>query len=137
MIEYRSSASDIGPEQLAGFFEGWPTPPSAETHLAILRGSDEVVLALDAEQQAVVGFVTVLTDRVLSAYIPLLEVRADHRGQGIGGELIRRALRRLPELYMIDVTCDPHVQPFYESLGFLRSTGASLRRYENQAGGGR
>lgn len=34
-----------------------------------------------AEQ--LVGFVTALTDRVLSAYIPLLEVRADRRGRGI------------------------------------------------------
>lgn len=134
MIQYQYTADDIGPDQLSGFFAGWPSPPSAATHLALLRGSDEVVLAIDGEGHDVVGFVTAVTDRVLSAYIPFLEVRAEHQGRGIGSELVRRVVERLRGVYMVDVTCDAHVQPFYESLGFIRSVGASIRRYEHQAG---
>jgi len=136
MIEYTHATEGIEPAQLTGFFEGWPDPPSPAAHLALLRGSAEVVLAVDTDNGHVIGFVNVLTDGVLSAYIPLLEVLPEYRGRGIGGELVRRALERVADLYMVDVTCDANVQPFYESLGFTRSTGASLRRYEHQSGRG-
>ena len=32
----------ISPEQLKGFFDGWPNPPSPETHLRLLKNSDEI-----------------------------------------------------------------------------------------------
>lgn len=138
VIHYRDTADGIEPRQLAGgFFEGWPNPPSPETHLALLRGSDVVVLAVatGAEgDESVVGFVTAVTDGILAAYIPLLEVLPAYRGQGIGHELMRRVLSRLSGLYMVDVLCDPHVQPFYEALGFTRAVGACVRRYEHQSG---
>lgn len=69
----------MGPGQLTGFFEGWPSPPSEERHLALLRGSSHVVLAWHAEE--IVGFVTAISDGVLAAYIPLLEVRPGWRGR--------------------------------------------------------
>lgn len=134
MIEYRDTAEGIGPHQLAGFFEGWPNPPTRETHLALLHRSDEIVVAVSSGDGAVVGFVTALTDGVLAAYIPLLEVRAAFRGRGIGRELVRRLLERLAALYMVDVMCDPDVQPFYEKLGFRRAVGASVRRFDRQSG---
>lgn len=136
-IVYRDSADDLAPNHLVGFFEGWPNPPSPEAHLALLRASDVVVLAVatgDDGGESVVGFVTALTDGVLSAYIPLLEVLPQHRDQGIGRELVQRVLECLADLYMIDVQCDPDVQPFYEALGFTRTVGASIRRYEHQSG---
>jgi ribosomal protein S18 acetylase RimI-like enzyme len=102
--------------------------------LELLRRSAEVVLAVQPGSDRVIGFVNLLSDHVLTAYIPLLEVLPEFRGQGIGAELIRRVLDRVPNLYMVDVTCDANVQPFYESLGFSKSLGASLRRYEHQAG---
>ena len=74
MIEYRDSAEGLRESQLAGFFEGWPDPPSPETHLRILRQSSEVLLAIDTTTGEVVGFITAISDGVLSAYIPLLEV---------------------------------------------------------------
>ena len=47
MITYTNSLADITPDQLAGFFVGWPDPPSPATHLALLEGSYAVELALD------------------------------------------------------------------------------------------
>ncbi len=133
-IEYRYELQGVQPVDLEGFFEGWPNPPSPKTHLALLANSAEIVLAVEAARGRVVGFVNVLTDRVLTAYIPLLEVLPEYRGRGIGAELIRRALERVSEVYMVDVTCDANVQPFYGALGFTSSTGACVRRYEFQSG---
>jgi hypothetical protein len=36
MIEYIYTSEGITPPQLQGFFEGWPDPPSPETHLRLL-----------------------------------------------------------------------------------------------------
>jgi predicted N-acetyltransferase YhbS len=125
---YKTSASDVLPEHLSGFFVGWPHPPSAATHLELLRRSDEVILAVEDETAQVVGFVTAITDGVLSAFIPLLEVLPAHQGRGIGGELMRRMLDRLRRFYMVDLSCDAPLQPFYERLGMRPAQGMALRR---------
>jgi ribosomal protein S18 acetylase RimI-like enzyme len=133
-VVYRTDLDGIAPAQLHGFFEGWPNPPTPQTHLRILRGSSAFVLAVDAASGRVVGFVTALSDGVLSAYLPLLEVLSAYRGRGIGRALVRRALAELGDLYMVDVTCDPDIVPFYRALGLRPATAASLRRGELQAG---
>jgi ribosomal protein S18 acetylase RimI-like enzyme len=133
-IRYVHELDGIGPADLEGFFEGWPDPPSPATHRRLLASSAEIVLAVDDETGSVVGFVTAVTDGVLSAYVPLLEVLPAWRGRGIGSELVRRLVARLESLYAIDLTCDPNVQPFYERLGFVRTTGMAIRRYDRQSG---
>ncbi len=133
MVEYRSDLHGVDESSLEGpFFVGWTRRLSPATHLEILRAADERVVAVDGTR--VVGFITALTDRILTAYIPLLEVVPDRRGEGIGTELVRRLLARLDRLYAVDVLCDPAVVPFYARLGFAYATGATLRRYEFQAG---
>jgi len=134
MIEYRDDPDGLRPAQLAGFFDGWPEHPTPETHLELLRRSAHVVLAVDTETSAVVGFVTAITDGVLAAYLPLLEVLPAYRGRGIGRELVARIVAKLDELYMVDLVCDPELLPFYESLGFRRGASAMIRRYERRAG---
>jgi predicted N-acetyltransferase YhbS len=133
-IVYSSRHTDIGPGHLEGFFVGWPNPPDAATHLRLLQGSDAVVLARDEETGNVVGFITAITDKVLAAYIPHLEVLPDYQGQGIGAELARRMLEHLRDFYMIDLMCDPELQPYYERFGFLRAHGMVFRNYGNQSG---
>ena len=134
MITYADDAAGIDAHQLAGFFEGWPSAPSRETHLRLLEGSDEIVLAIDAASGAVVGFVTAITDGVLSAYIPLLEVLPAYRGRGIARELVTRLREALRGYYMIDLVCDEALTAFYESLGFRRMSAKGLRDYDAQAG---
>jgi len=87
-----------------------------------LRGSSHVVLARDGRR--VVGFVTAISDGVLSAYIPLLEVLPDFQGRGVGKELTRRLLAQLDGLYMVDLSCDEELVPFYEALGLTRLDAA-------------
>ena len=133
MITYTNSLDGITADHLrGGFFAGWLHPPTPETHLKVLHGSDHIVLARDGEQ--VIGYITAISDGVLAAYIPHLEVLPAYRGQGIGSELVRRMLDSLRHLYMIDLICDPDVQPFYERLGLRRYSGMIYRNYERQSG---
>jgi ribosomal protein S18 acetylase RimI-like enzyme len=129
VIEYSDSLEAVEPRHLKGFFVGWPSPPSPERHLDLLRGSAAVVLARDGER--VVGFVTAISDGVLSAFIPLLEVLPEHQGRGIGTELMRRMLERLDGLYIIDLSCDAGLEPFYTRLGFRTlERGMGIRNRE-------
>jgi len=134
MIRYTDSTNGVGPENLAGFFVGWPNPPSPETHMKILDASGAVALALDDETGSVVGFITAVTDGILSAYIPLLEVLPAYKGNGIGRELVRRLLERFEGLYMVDLACDPELASFYAGFGMRPAHAMVIRRYERQSG---
>lgn len=126
----RVSARDLR----GGFFEGWPESPSPEKHLEVLRASDHVVLAIEEQSGLVVGFVSAISDGLLSAHIPLLEVLPEYRRMGVGRELMQRMLGELDELYIVDLLCDEELRPFYERLGMQRAAGMMLRRYGRQSG---
>jgi ribosomal protein S18 acetylase RimI-like enzyme len=136
-IRYVEDAAEVAPGQLEGFFVGWPNPPSPHTHLRLLHASDHIVLAMDDTTNAVVGYVTALSDGVLCAYISSLEVLPAYQGHGIGSELVRRLLAQLVDLYMIDLICDPAVQPFYARLGMRPASGMIVRNYARQSGIGK
>jgi ribosomal protein S18 acetylase RimI-like enzyme len=125
-MQFVRDVAGLAPEDLVGFFEGWPVPPSPERHLDLLRGSSNVVMAVD-DDGGIVGFVTAISDGVLSAYVPLLEVRPSFRGRGIASALVRELLDDLADMYMVDVVCDEELLPFYERLGLTRWT-AAIRR---------
>jgi ribosomal protein S18 acetylase RimI-like enzyme len=127
-IEYTTSLDGVQPEHLGGFFEGWPNPPPPERHLKILRGSYRICLAREASSPEIVGFVNAISDGVLYAFIPLLEVLPAYRGRGIGSELVTRVLGDLEDFYAVDLMCDPELQPFYERFGMHRATGMIIRR---------
>lgn len=128
-VRYRTTVDGLDPAAVTGgFFEGWTTPLDPAEHLAVLRGSSHVVLALAGD--SVVGFVNALSDGVLTAYIPLLEVLPTHRGRGVGRELVQRLLAEIGPLYMIDVMCDDEVFAFYEPLGFQRAGGGIIRHHD-------
>ena len=74
MIRYTEDAAELEENMLDGFFVGWPRRPSKAQHLAVLRGSFRVVLAIDDTTGRVVGFVNMISDGVLTAFIPWLEV---------------------------------------------------------------
>lgn len=132
LVTFVDSADGLTPEGLSGFFEGWPSPPSAEAHLELLLRSDFVWLAVEEApvgggEGYVVGFITAISDHVLSAYVPLLEVLPEFRGRGIGSELLRRMLLSLSHLYMVDLVCDPATSAFYERHGMQHYSAMILR----------
>jgi ribosomal protein S18 acetylase RimI-like enzyme len=133
MITYQGSLEGITAAHLCGgFFVGWPNPPSPEAHLRLLAGSAAVELAL-ASDGSVIGFVTAISDGVCSAYIPLLEVLPAYQGRSIGSVLMRHMLARLADYYMVDLLCDPELQPFYARLGMRPAGGMLLRNYDRQS----
>ncbi len=133
-IRYKSVCKGITPANLKGFFVGWPKKPSPAALLKILKKSSYVFLAVDAKSKNIIGLISPVSDKTLSAYIPLLEVLPEYRGKGIGKELIRRMLGRLKKYYMIDLLCDPGLRKFYESAGMKPSLGMRVRNYKRQAG---
>ncbi len=133
-LSYVDSTKQIRPEKLKGFLSGRPNPPSAETHLKLLESSDEIVAAIDDETGDVVGFITALSDGVLSAHITFLEVLPPYRGRGVGRELMRRTPAKLKGLYAVDVVCDAELRPFYERFGMKPTMGMILRDRSRQSG---
>lgn len=133
MITYTDSLAGITSEALqGGFFAGWPNPPSPTSHHRILENSAAIILAR-REDGLVIGFITAISDGVSCAYIPHLEVLPAYQGQGIGTTLVQQMVAKLRHLYMVDLVCDPAVQPFYERLGMRAVVGMVLRNYDRQA----
>jgi GNAT superfamily N-acetyltransferase len=130
-IRYTDELTGVESQHLHGFFVGWPQPMSPQDHLRLLAGSDCVVLAIDMDTERVVGFITALTDGVLTGFIPLLEVLPAYQGQGIGRAMMNRMLDRLRDLPNIDLMCDPDVVSFYERFGMHPWTGMVIRRRIN------
>jgi GNAT superfamily N-acetyltransferase len=128
VILYSADISDLTERDLRGFFVGWPASPTPAQHLAVLRGSYRVVIARDGESDGVVGFVNMISDGVLTAFIPWLEVLPDYQGKGIGSELVQRILAAADHLYSVDLTCDDALRPYYERLGMQTITGMAIRR---------
>ena len=126
MIRYANSIKDITPEMLEGFFAGWLKPPSLQKRLQTLANSDYLILALDDSNANVIGFITAISDG-LCAYLPLLEVLPEYRGQGIGKELVHRMFAILKEHDAIYLSCDKELQPFYTACGMTPISGMIRR----------
>jgi len=126
-VTYTDSLEGVTAERLQGFFRGWNRGPDPEAHLRILQNSDYVVLAIDDQTGKVIGFVTAVTDRVLTAFIPYVEVLPRYRSQGVGRELTRRMLEKLRDFYLVQLVCGFGLEEFYGSFGMRPINGMMLR----------
>ena len=133
-IKYLEDLQGVSPDELTGFFVGWSNPPSPETHLKMLHGSYCVWLAFDEDTQKVIGFISAISDGVLTAFIPFLEVLPGYQRQGIGTTLVRRMLDSLSHLYAVDLVCDDDLQSFYERFELKPYNAMIRRKYEHQTG---
>ncbi len=127
MVTYSSDLAILEPAALEGFFEGWPSRPSGSDLLRLLHSSYRAIVALD-EANRVVGFISAISDGVLCAHIPLLEVLPDSQGQGIGTGLVTRMLEQLADLYAVDLVCDDEMVGFYQRFGLQRMGALGWRR---------
>lgn len=133
MITYKQYNETMDSLEIAdGFFDGWPNPPSKVVHRQILNNSYMSFVAID--EGRIIGFINVISDGVLSAYIPLLEVVDAYKGQGIGTRLVEKVIEAMRDLYMIDVACDDDVVPFYAKFDMMRGNAMSVRNYGRQSG---
>ncbi len=134
-VDVIRSVEGLATRALEDFFEGWENKPTAETLKQLLFEAPFKAIALDRRNASVVGFTYAVSDKMISAYIPLLEVRSEHRGRGIGARLVRDLLEQCEGLYMVDACCDEELTPFYSALGFQKGGAGMIRRnYRAQAG---
>jgi ribosomal protein S18 acetylase RimI-like enzyme len=132
MINYTNNKEIIQDIDVSGFFVGWPSPPDKATFRKLLKNSQFIQLAII--ENKLIGFVNAISDLTLTAYIPLLEVLPEYKGQGIGTKLIENIKEDLKDFYMIDICCDEDVIPFYKKLDFKQGYSMSLRNYQMQGG---
>lgn len=134
MISFQDNCKDITSDMLKGFFVGWKECPDSNKLFSILNNSDYRFVAIDDGSRRVVGFINAISDGVLSAYIPLLEVLPEYQGRGIGSQLVKLMLDKLKDHYMIDIVCDESIQKFYEKFGLKKYSAMILRNYDKQRG---
>ena len=134
MIEYKNDLNGITADMLEGFFKGWSNPPSKTTHLKILQNSYRAYIAVDTDHNKVVGFINAVSDGILTAYIPLLEVITSHQGMGIGSELLKQMLAECNNLYMVDICHDAELTPYYTKFGAFQGHASMFRNFAAQSG---
>ncbi len=125
MIRYTDKLDGIEAQAFSEFCEGWSIKPNPERFFRALQGSRHVILAKDGEK--VVGFINAISDGELFAFIPMLEVVAEYRSQGIASELVRLMVDKCGNLYGMDLLCDANLVPFYERFGMQEVSGMCLR----------
>lgn len=76
---YKNTLDGITSDMLKGFFVDWPNPPNSHTHFKLLKKSSKFIIALDESTNEIVGYITAISDGVLSAYIPFLEVLPQYK----------------------------------------------------------
>jgi len=76
-----------------------------------------------------VGFIIAISNGIISAYIPLLEVLPSYRGSGLAKRLTKLMLDSLAHVHMIDLLCDKDIMLFYEKLNMKAANGMTFRNY--------
>ena len=112
MIKYVYTSQGIEPKQLEGFFEGWLSAPSPETHLRILENSTRVVLAMDEETIAGCGR---LEDHGHIMMLRPLVTAKPYQGHGVG-KLILKAI--IPDDKSTALVARDEAVAFYQGMGF-------------------
>jgi GNAT superfamily N-acetyltransferase len=105
----------------------WAKGRSRETMEAAIVGSARV-LGLYAPDGSQAGFARVISDSTTYAYLADLFVLEQHRGRGLGVELVREVVDTEPwkQFSWHLRTSDAH--ELYERFGFRRPTDRSLER---------
>ena len=111
---------------------GWiEAGDAAEFLVPAITGS--TVAAGAFENGELVGFGRALSDGCSDAYIQDVVVRKDHRGRGIGREIIRflEVELRCKGVDWIGLVGEPGTEGFYSRLGLKRQPGYTLWKLEN------
>ncbi|MHB0865555.1 MAG: GNAT family N-acetyltransferase [Minisyncoccota bacterium] len=133
-VTYSTKKADLADLEVTGFFEGWSNKPDESILRKSIENADHIVLAIDTEKKKLAGYITALSDSVLAAYIPFLEVEKSYQHKGIGHTLVSKLLEQLSHLYMIDLVCDKELADFYSEAGFESWHAMIKRNYANQSG---
>ncbi|NMM62292.1 GNAT family N-acetyltransferase [Clostridium sp. P21] len=87
------------------------------------------------DNSKLIGYVSVVSNGVLDAYIQDLMVRPDHQNKGIGTELMNKAISYIKEkgIYMISVIYgEEELRSFYERFGFYTMLCGQIETYKSK-----
>jgi GNAT superfamily N-acetyltransferase len=127
-VAFRLSPPLTNGELNALFSVGWPSwqkAPDTSDWQPVLERSLVYLAAFDSER--LVGFVNVAWDGRDHAFLLDTRVAPEHRGRGLGKELVARAARAAREAgcTVVHVDYSAELEPFYRACGFV-PTAAGL-----------
>ena len=127
VIEYRVNASLDG-RQLQELFRHapWSAERTQDGIQAMLKHTPVHVSAWSGD--TVVGFARAITDTQYRAIIDDVIVDDQHRGRGVGTELMNRVTSQVSHLDEVYLFCHPDAIDFYRRYGFEPINCASLIR---------
>ena len=105
----------------------WAKGRSRETMDAAIDGSARVI-GLYAPDGSQVGFARVISDTATYAYLADVYVLAEHRGRGLGVELVREAVEGDPWSKVSWHLRTSNAHKLYEKFGFGPPSERSLER---------
>lgn len=123
IIEYQLN----GPmklDELGIFFRNSDFPPSDQAVEASIEGSDLVVTA--REDGKLIGFLTVITDGGIYAWISTIKVLPPHRDRDVPKNLIDMAVSELGDIPNIVVSAVADTTHLLHRFGFRKASGLSL-----------
>jgi GNAT superfamily N-acetyltransferase len=126
-------ASEVDAARRLLFENGWTDErvTDLEQFRALLSKSQRALVAVrDGE---VVGFARAICDELSNGYLSMLVVAESQRRKGVGRALVDAVIGGNPRISWMLRTGRPEVEPFYEKLGFVRSTVAMERPRAKQA----
>ncbi len=129
-IEYVKNP-DLTNEQLRDLIaDAWPNEEPLEDFAPVLSRSLGYVCAF--KQNELVGFVNVVWDGATHAFLLDPTVRTDLRWQGIGTELVRRAIELAGSsgAEWLHVDFEAELEGFYRKCGFEMSRAGLIRLKE-------
>ncbi|MGH8980373.1 MAG: GNAT family N-acetyltransferase [Acidimicrobiales bacterium] len=117
----------FGAEHLDGVLElasaeGWPSLPTDPARALRVLTAPGVTTVVARDERRVVGFAEMLCDGEIQAYLALLVVAADRRGEGIGRLLTRSATERAGGS-RVDLLSETESAGFYERFVHQRLPG--------------
>ncbi|QND53596.1 GNAT family N-acetyltransferase [Phyllobacterium sp. 628] len=112
------------------YLEEWWTKDRRFDDVARMLEHTDIVIGCCLDGK-LVGFARVLTDYVYKAMIFDVIIDQKLRGSGLGRDIMDRITghERLQSVASFELYCPDRLIPFYEKLGFAKST-SSLLRYQ-------
>jgi spermidine synthase len=106
-----------------GWWQTDDNPQYLETVAKIV--SDTFCFVIAQLGNDIIGMGRAISDGVSDAYIQDVVVHSDYRGQGIGGEIVRKLVEHLKQsgIQWIGLISEPGYENFYIDLGFSRMEG--------------
>jgi GNAT superfamily N-acetyltransferase len=117
MIAY-SETRDFEPGEIRELFESlnWSSAAHAERVAAALGESDYVASAREGGE--LIGLVSVISDRHMTAYVPYAAVRPDRQKCGVGRALMVMVNKRYADLPRIALIAVDEAVDFYRKCGY-------------------